>query len=498
VFARWIVARRPVSFRAWRGVVVVLPLSLALSCRNATRGDPQQDIRASIEIHGSLKRTFETRHDGLRRELARLVGEQATPSQMTSNTGTIVGSEPGIGPIGVGPPRERNAATGMIDAIPDALCRSLQRRFRDAYPESVARIADASGHAAWWRLLDAHVAEITAYRNAVFRPECDFGLRFTHGLLLDATVFDRPLVGNRLLALSAIRGVVEDRVADAIGELGAMFRAIEFTAGANHMTARVAAARMRSEALRVVAFLAESPFARDADLQAVHALLARHIGAMPAESGAWRGERAIGLHAYEMARAGQWLSLLPHGEFSDIRSTGIESFGDGVLRHVDDDEWCYLRIMRDLVDLARRPYHERRARLDAIRGELDEPMTGGGRPVVAKRLLDDVEWIQRAFAREQAMVDGWRLAFTIATGNAAPADPVNPATGRPFAMRVQADHVTVWDIDLPEDAVDRDAMGRDTTAMMRWFRVSEPIRVRRIAARRPSTVSSRSGWTDRP
>src|SRR5690606_13178354 len=117
-------------------------------------------------------------------------------------------------------------------------------------------------------------------------------------------------------------------------------------------------------------------------------LLARQLADWPSDADAWIGERAQGLHTYEMIRGGYLLSILSEQELQTLRQeAGISSTVKAVARHIDADQHYYLAAMREVIDACDMPFFERRQRLAKIEHDLREIRNSPEFPLVAGRLL---------------------------------------------------------------------------------------------------------------
>ena len=85
---------------------------------------------------------------------------------------------------------------------------------------------------------------------------------------------------------------------------------------------------------------------------------------------AWIGDRALGIHAYEMVRDGNLMSILTKQEIDELEVKGdLRAFDKAVLASIDDDECFYLSAMRQVIDASQKPYYQRLPTFEQINAQ---------------------------------------------------------------------------------------------------------------------------------
>ena len=229
-----------------------------------------------------------------------------------------------------------------------------------------------------------------------------------------------------------------------------MLRMARFLAAEKHPVYRNEAARVREEALGVLEAVVQHPKVSRPSVAALHDTLAGQLAAWPNDADVWIGDRAVGLHAYEMVRYGHLLSLIPE-EIEQYQEEGVlEARVEAILGSLDEDELFYLESMRAIINACEKPYFERAETFARIRAEQSERSTTAQFPTFAANiLLPPVEEHHAVEARDRALCEAWTLALAAALDRPAPGFKVNPLTGKPYAMNVEERRVVVWGADFP-------------------------------------------------
>jgi len=188
---------------------------------------------------------------------------------------------------------------------------------------------------------------------------------------------------------------------------------------------------------------------KEVHVGAMQTLLANQMRDWTDDAEAWRGERAIGLHTYEMVRDGQILSLLTNEESKEFIAQGPQRFGRAIQKNIDEDELFYLRTMRKIIEVCRDPYFKRLKTLADIGAELESRHSGPNQAFVAELLLKkDLQWGQRQQAIDRAAMEAWLVALSSATGVLLKQQPINSLTGRPYRVVKAGSRIEVYDLNL--------------------------------------------------
>ena len=241
-----------------------------------------------------------------------------------------------------------------------------------------------------------------------------------------------------------------------------MFRVDTLLADLKHVASRLTAARLRGETLRVAEAVAGHPRANPELLHQLHQLICDQLSPWPPDANAWIGDRAMGLHAYEMVRDGQLLNLLTRDEIRLLgKQQDINSFVQTVTRSLDQDELFYLQSMRSIIESCSEPYYHRQPTIDAIATNLNQLRDTPHFPLFAAqvllldrepgRRLQALDQGLRLQALDRARCEAFALALSAATGTTVTPLPVNPVTGKPFELISREEQVEVRAIDGEED-----------------------------------------------
>jgi hypothetical protein len=225
-------------------------------------------------------------------------------------------------------------------------------------------------------------------------------------------------------------------------------------AAERQVVSRLGAVHVRRDALAVLARIVQHPACEGSHRRLAMNRIATELDHWPPDRRAWVGDRALGLHVYEMVRDGQLAAVLTEDERVRIRRTAsLDELQQAVKANVDADEMVYLKLMRRLIDACDQPYYQRREVLGAIEQELFEMRDSTEYPFVADTiLLTDVDKAHRLQAVDRARMDAWLLALQAATSNAPPpSPPVNPLTGEPLRLSVEPARIVVDGIDPATD-----------------------------------------------
>jgi len=425
----------------WTTVLVgLLAAAMCLHCGCDCDKKPK-----AIEEYGLLPGLKGTHHEGLKDELARLQVERATPEQLASRPAAGAG---GRGQITTGQVHAgENAAVALAEIFHEDMVRLINRRIDKIYPTGRFQFDPIALEKAI-QLRTDHDEPRRRVRVALSRPHCDFRFQHTRGLYADTSFVDVAWVSNRLEALLTAELLAAGKPDQAVESLEFALRMIAFLAKEKNLIARRAAAELRAEAISVMEAIAQHPQTTRTTLEDLHEKMAAQLSSWPSDADAWIGERAMGLHTYEMIRDGHLLNILSPEE--------IEQFGkDGSLgallsatdKRIDEDELFYLSALRTVVGSCDRPYYERKDVLRDIRKKLHQLRDTLQFPLVAAHiLLEDFEEGHKMQARDRAVCEAWTLALASATGRQPPRLQTNPYTGQPYRVVRDKTRVVVWGV----------------------------------------------------
>ena len=413
----------------------------ALGCEAKPRGSlASQAAQRYVDLPG-LRSSANAQ---LQAELELLVQEQATPAQLTaaqrSVTDVAYGSDPPLVQLKRAfPAFSRNMLSGQIDAV---------------YPQERVRLGPAERERAREVLRRQAQARETFRLALPGKGQC-FGVPLDQGLLVDLEFLDPLEIGCRLEILDAADDLSDHRLDDATDSLEVLLQATQALAAEKNVTTRVAAIPLRADALRLLETISTHRFVSPARHEYLLTLLQTELAHWPPDADAWIGDRALGLHTYELVRDGNFLSLLDREEAERLEARGLlKSTAQAAWKNVDADELFYLQAMRQMIDSCRLPYYQRVDVLKQIRSDLTAREETAEYPLVAATiLLTDFEHIHRQQAEDLARVQAWQFALSVALKRASPdAPPVNPVTGQPFSTESDGRRFVVSNI-LPEQDV---------------------------------------------
>jgi hypothetical protein len=393
--------------------------------------------RQMAESYGLLPGLSETPDAELQAELARIVEENATPDLLTRDQ----------------IPDQQNVAEGLADLFEPSQLAGILKESSEIFPPGEFTFDPKTLESAI-RFRERYEPQRRRCREALGRQKCNFAIDYQAGFAAELSFVDVVRVCARLEAFAVAESLADDDDVDAaIGSLAAMFRLAACLGQEKHATARLQAALVREEALAVLQAIVEYPqiddprITRDG-LNRLGTIVAAQLRSWPPDQDAWIGDRALGMHAYELVRAGRILELLTDQEWHRFSEEGIlDELPAAAQRNVNSDELFYLQAMRRIIDACARPYFERKETLAAIRGELHQGRNSPRFPLVAGRLLlTDMDKGHALQARDRARLEAWALALAVASGQKRPPYAVSPLSGRRYEVVVGEGLVEVWEI----------------------------------------------------
>lgn len=360
-------------------------------------------------------------------ELARLTAEEATPQQLAAR-------EPAI---------DVAAIMALRDDFPQQRIQGLLSDIAKIYPRGRIELSSAEEQRA--RDLLRHETALIERTIALTDIPERWAIDHGQGLLADLHFFDLVELAHRARALQGYVALVDGDLR-AASDAAAWLLAIDHRlASLPTLVPRLKGARLRLEALRLVEVVTQDQRASHETQVRFRQILEQQLAAWPHDSLAWIGDRAQGLHTYEMIRHGMVLSVLSDDEMREISGgAGISATAKAIAKDVDRDEAFYLAKMRAIIARCDEPYFVRRRMLEDLRDELQAARNDKGFPVVAGRvLLTDLDAGHRLQAKDLAACEGWRIALAAATGAPTPHLSINPETGLAYTLEREATRVVV-------------------------------------------------------
>ena len=415
-----------------------------VACRRPEAELTADDLRRLADLPGISK----SADDRLKSELARIRKEEATPRQL--NRVDAARLPDGLHPT---PDTRERSTKALTEWLTDGMVRQYQAKLARWYRDVLAGIP----------IDDRPVVKTLLKESREFRGNArkligqrDFGLAVAidRGPFADMRFLDRAELFVQLESIDALSRLLDDEPVNAVVRWDLAGRMIEEIASLPHGVPRAAAARLRSNWLRVGQTIAERSASAPDVLDSIEATLNRHLQRWPEDRLALIGDRAVGLITYELLRTGYWMSLLPITELQKLKQDNrLGKMAVYLQERVDDDEWYYLRTMRKLIDVSGKPYYERRATIEAIdkaqdelRGTVDFPW------YATDYLLQDVDQLQRLQALDRTLTEGLLFAIATAKDPQAPGRPPRiQETGDAVRYRIDEKNVVLENLEWPED-----------------------------------------------
>ncbi|MHB0959244.1 MAG: hypothetical protein ACYC0X_23770 [Pirellulaceae bacterium] len=374
---------------------------------------------------GALPRLRESPDPQLRDELARLVAEHATPELLEASEIHNAAA----------PAVSKQAGDTRNDFLSPAELAALLTNLDRVYPIGAFRFGSKE-FATASRLRAGHRSALERYRARIAADNFRFQVALTAGLVADLSFLDQATAMHRLEAVGVAEALRANKPGETILPLRNMFRIDKHLADLKHVVSRLTAAELRGETLRAAEAVAGHPQATAKLLHLLLQLVNQQLTDWPSDADAWIGDRAMGLHAYEMVREGQLLSLLT---VQEIRKLGqrqeVDAFTQAVTNSLDSDELFYLQSMRSIIDSCSQPYYQRQPAIAAVAANLDQLRDTPHYPLFAAQvLLVDLGQGLRLQALDRARCEAFSMALSAATGSTVTPLPVNPLTGNPFDL----------------------------------------------------------------
>ncbi|NLX95802.1 MAG: hypothetical protein GXY83_06470 [Rhodopirellula sp.] len=412
-------------------VFVLLAVAAFCSCKDGPSTSDREPVPPTSADFGQLPGLQATTNLELRAELARIVEEGGTPEQLTrSRVADAV-----------------NVAAGLRGLFPDTECASILHSSSERYPAGEFAFTPGSLAAAL-QFAKRYDSQLRMAREAFRRPVCDFAIDYGAGFAADLSWIDVVRICARLEAFAAAECLAGEDLNGAVDAVDRMLRMATCLAAEKHATARLEAAFLRAETLAVLQAAAVHPQVAANDLARIGVTLGNDLAAWPNDASAWIGDRAFGLHAYEVVRAGQAAALLTEDELVEFSQEGIlADFPVRARRTVDEDQLYYLQAMRRIIESCEKPYFSRDRVFADLRNDLQQRRNSDDFPIIAGwLLLPGVEQGHAIAAQDRAHCEAWSLAICRATGQQSPKFEINPLNGTTYRITMDGDWIRVGDV----------------------------------------------------
>ncbi len=407
-------------------------IAVLMACREQT---PKRKLDAdTLASYASLPLLKQASHHELQQELQRLRSEHATPEALAAPEDTA------LLPDGRHPTRDSRVRStrALVELLPLSQRQQWLEEMEREFPRA-ALVPDPSDLAAYRQLARRWEKVRTDAETILARADFGLYVPIDQGLLSDLSFVDvvRGLV--RLECLNTALAVLEHDLARGLVAWSTAGRWIDELSRMPHAVTRVAAARARVEWLRTGQSLLQSPLAHHETFATVLSIVESQLEDWPADRQALIGDRAVGLHTYELLRAGYWMSLLTKEELTQLRRRRqAEALAVHVATRLDDDEAFYLRAMRRLIEQSELPYPRRHQTYQAIEKEFRSLSGTTSYPwFAAEFLLPDVEHLLRWQATDRELAQALRWTIRIAMGEEPPESLRGPRSDREWHWQPQ-------------------------------------------------------------
>jgi hypothetical protein len=427
---------------------LVFPLAVALvaaGCQERATPDQAPLTPQARQQYAELRGLQRSQEPALKAEFERLVAERSMPLDLKrmhwAETSVPTAPDGGKSAPGGG---EESAAARLAKTFPPFTRTALAEQLASVYP----RHSFAWGPAQLTKAREIRRRYEVArqkFREDLAYAEQGFGLSATDGPLADLAFLSALEIGCRLEGTLAADALADGQPDEALTSVQVMLHAAALSSREWNLTCRLAAARLRQEALQAFGAVIAHPQATQTTQQRAAELLTQQTTNWAPDAQAWIGDRASGLIAYELVRSGYYLSLLSREETAELtRQEVLQVTARAAVRNIDADEAFYLAAIRRLIEACRMPFHDRQPVLQALRAELDALENTPAFPLVAGRLLLlGFEDAMRRQAEDLARCQAWLLALNAALDRTIDESEVNSLTGLPFHLERKADGVRV-------------------------------------------------------
>jgi hypothetical protein len=425
------------------------------------------DVRALGELPG-LRATADAR---LLEELARIEQQGGTPKQLCRDVPDADNVWKALERIFFPEFRASNAEKTT------ALFQRIYFRPRDRRPPKFrtqdgdrSLVIDPRALAAAVEFRESMHKQQLAANAALQRPQCDFGIDPMMGMVNDLSFIDtvrvcahlEALLAADFLALGALTGQDDSAIVPheyAIESVDTMLRFAELLAQQKHLGTRLSAAILRADALVVMRAIVDHPRTTSGDLAKLYAVMEKQLANWPSDADVWIGDRAMGMHSYELVRAGHLDLLVDQEQLDEFAEDGVSAdLSAAVLEHADEDELFYLQTMRKIIVACQTPPAKRTAAslaarakvLAELRQELRRRQYDVQTVVACRVLLGEIRPAMARLAEDRAACEAWALALAEALGQPRPQSVprLNPVDGSEYMIRTETDGkqtvVIVW------------------------------------------------------
>lgn len=426
--------------RVW-SLPLVCWLALSTSLLTGCSPKPTETaVEEQLKSYIDLKLTERTHLTPLSDELSRIRAQSQLPSQLQERQ-PPAGSEDDLTSVA-----EKLFAS-------NAQVNGLHRSLDELWPaDGLEFPPSALEHAQ--RVTQKYQPQREQMAAAVRRADSRFRIAFDQGTAADVNWLETVRLVARLESLRIAAAVYEEKPDQSLEPLASLVRLASKLEASPSLVTHLVAVDIRRYQIAGIRLVATAESSTQRTHQLLFELMAADRRKAADESLVWIGDRALGLHAYEMVRSGEYLSLLSEEDYQalvDKNETTDQALV--VRRNVDDDELFFLETMSLMIEQSKLPFYRRKERMDEWFTQLDERATQPKFPTVAADiLLVGVTTGQQRLARGVARRDAWLLALASVTNQTLSSDPLmNAETGEPLVVSDDGSRVEVWGL-VEEDS----------------------------------------------
>lgn len=401
--------------------------SLALAgCRpsvRATSSPPKPTSTAGLQYFASLPGLKATNHALLQAEYARLEEEKQTPLQIDA---------------ALPPAKTKTSSTPPLQDLERAfplLSRQLVlQQVAEAYPQDGFAMTPAQQERAK-ELLIRYKYGRALFSQCLPASRSGYGLQTAHGYLAKYDFLDVLEIGVRLSLLSAADHLRSGDFPAAIDELQLASEALAPLAKEPSLLARSTATRLRSEWCAATNLQLQSlVLPQDLRQALLQSIRFQQSQLLPAAFH-FSAERAAGLLVYEWVRQGSFLSLLSSEEVQKLTDQGLlPATRQAAQQNVDEDELFYLTQMRQLITASSSPYFTQAKTFQNITDQLAQRQKEGTYPLLAARLLQDLQAASRWIALDETHLASHEIALATSLSVQPQSSETCPLDGSKFAV----------------------------------------------------------------
>ncbi len=340
------------------------------------------------------------------------------------------------------PPAE-NAAPELQKLFAGQQPQQVFQALGDYFPaskllEDAVRLEQAVLQAGRWS------QQLAQAQAAMLRPRCVFPIPYEKGLEADLSFVFRVRAVARVAVLQAMQATAQQNQAAALDHLVLALRLAGALQGHKHPVVRLQAAAARAEVFDALqAVLLRFAWSSD-QLGRLLDVLQRSETTLPPDRDAWVVDRTLGLHFYELLRAGAWNQLITPEDLKRLGTELAQKLRFATAKELEQDEAYYLKEMDRLIALAAKPYYRRRSEL--VRLEKKWRVDAQRYPAATVLLLPDVLPGMARQGLDRSRLQGWILGLQHALGHPPEGVVLSPLTGQPFRVVERPKYLVVLGI----------------------------------------------------